>query len=106
MFVLPIVSVRGVAVTSGAWSAMYRNDSMLIRVEESSQKTVLFGRVRYIVFIQDAIANGAEYFDVKTTVLAAIVISGVTCKEEQLVQKLLKFVPLLVSNTSGNFCKE
>lgn len=52
MFVEPTVSVRGVAVTSGAWSAMYRNDSMLIRVDAFNQKFVLLGRVTVIVFNQ------------------------------------------------------
>lgn len=79
MFVLPIVSVCGVAVTSGAWSAIYLNDSTLIRVDISSQKFVLLGRVRYIVFSQDADANGPEYLDVIVVVFAPIVISGVSC---------------------------
>lgn len=81
MFVLPTVSVRGVAVTSGAWSAMYRNDSILIRVDESNQKFVLLGRVSNIVFNQLPFMNGPENLDVIAVVFADIVIPDVTCKE-------------------------
>lgn len=81
IFVLPIVSVRGVAVTSGAWSAIYRNDSMLIRVDISSQKFVLPGRVSNTVFNQLSLANGPEYLDVIAVVFADIVISGVVSRE-------------------------
>jgi hypothetical protein len=83
MFVLPTVSVRGVAVTSGAWSAMYRNDSMLILVEESSQKFVLLGRVNGSSSIKDELLNGALYFELMFDVFAAIVISGNFFREEQ-----------------------
>lgn len=81
IFVLPTVSVRGVAVTSGAWSAIYRKDSMLIRVDISSQKFVLLGRVSGRSRIQVAPLNGPEYFDVIAVVFADIDISGNFCKE-------------------------
>ena len=106
MFVVPTVSVRGVAVTSGAWSAMYRNDSMLMRVDISSQKFVLLGRVNGSSTIQVELLNGPEYLDVISVVLFAIVNSDDLIKEAQPEKKLLKIVPLLVSNTSGNIIKE
>lgn len=81
MFVLPTVNVRGVAVTSGAWSAMYRKDSMLIRVELSSQKFVLLGRVNGSSTSQGELLNGPKYLELMFVVFADIVISGSFGKE-------------------------
>ena len=97
---LPIVSVRGVAVTSGAWSAIKRKDSMEITVDESNQILVLDGSV-HLMCTSDLLPKKGLLLAEKVVVLLLKLKSPAYTTLGAFKNALLKLLQPLKSHPSG-----